>query len=517
MDATPIGGDPTRRLRVGVYAVLIALAVGNMAGRILAVNAVNRADLESSVVAQRMKQAEAEFRAEGASEDAIRAKLIAARHAIEREERRQRPFLSGNDRSRWLAIRALVDHGTFAIEDLLDRHVWNTIDMVKHVGSDGQQHLYSSKPPLLIVLLAGEYWAIQQVTGWTLKEQPYEVVRTMLLTVNVPAMILLLAIVAGLAERLGRTDWGRIFVVATASLGTFLTTFAVVLNNHIIGAASAAVALYAVVRIWFDGDDRWRWYALAGLSAAFAAANELPALALLAMVAAGLLVRGWFGHWRPWLLGFVPAAAAVVVAFFAANYAAHDSLRPPYMHRGATAAGPGDDWYSYSYEIAGQEKKSYWLDPQGIDRGEPSRATYALHALIGHHGVFSLTPVWALSVLGLCIWLARGTPRERQLAAAIALLSLVCMVFYIGLRPQDDRNYGGMTSGFRWLFWLAPLWLVAMLPAADWVSGCRKRMAVALVLLVFSVLSASYPTWNPWTQPWIFNWLESCGWRPAFG
>ena len=62
MESTPIGGDPTRRLRVGVYAVLIALAVGNMAGRILAVNAVNRAELESSVIAQRMKQAEAEFR-----------------------------------------------------------------------------------------------------------------------------------------------------------------------------------------------------------------------------------------------------------------------------------------------------------------------------------------------------------------------------------------------------------------------------------------------------------------------
>jgi hypothetical protein len=40
-------------------------------------------------------------------------------------------------------------------------------------------------------------------------------------------------------------------------------------------------------------------------------------------------------------------------------------------------------------------------------------------------------------------------------------------------------------------------------------------MAAALVLLAFSTLSASYPTWNPWVQPWIYNWLEACGWRPA--
>ena len=36
---------------------------------------------------------------------------------------------------------------------------------------------------------------------------------------------------------------------------------------------------------------------------------------------------------------------------------------------------------------------------------------------------------------------------------------------------------------------------------------------VALVLLAFSVLSASYPTWNPWIQPWIYNWMQACGWR----
>ena len=47
-------------------------------------------------------------------------------------------------------------------------------------------------------------------------------------------------------------------------------------------------------------------------------------------------------------------------------------------------------------------------------------------------------------------------------------MTLICLVFYILLRPQEDRNYGGMTSGFRWMFWFAPLWLVVMIPAARW-------------------------------------------------
>jgi hypothetical protein len=319
--------------------------------------------------------------------------------------------------------------------------------------------------------------------------------------------VLMFAIIASFAERFGTTDWGRIFVVAAAACGTFLTTFAVVLNNHVIGAVSAAVALYAFVRIWFDGDTRIRWFALAGLAAAFTAANELPALAFFALMAAILLLASS----RAWLLGFLPSAAVVATAFFGTNYWAHDSFRPPYAHRSETDSE--DNWYAYTYTLDGKERKSYWLDPQGIDRGEPTKSAYVLHSLIGHHGIFSLTPVWALSVIGLGIWLLRGTSGERQLAAGIAIVSLVVLAFYIGLRPQSDRNYGGMTSGLRWAFWMAPLWLAAVIPAADRLTRSRAAMAVGLTLLAFSVMSASYPTWNPWTQPWIYNWLVHHGWQ----
>lgn len=507
---TEVAADPTRRLRLSVYALLIALAAGDMSGRLLAVNAVNRQELEVSRIGQRLAAAEKEFRAEGIAEDAIQAKLAAAKQLIEREERRQRPFLSGNDRSRWLAIRALAESGSFEIDAYMDANIWNTIDMVKHRGRDGEMHLYSSKPPLLIVLLAGEYWAINKVTGWTLADNPYEVGRLMLFTVQVLPMLLMLAIVASLAERFGKTDWGRIFVVAAAAFGTMLTPFVVVLNNHTIAAVSTAVALYAFVRICCDDSRQWRWFALAGLAAAFTAANELPALAFFALLAAAMLWK----NWRLTLAGFAPFAVLVLAAAFGTNHWAHDSWRPPYAHRSATDSD--DNWYHYSYTLGGKERQSYWLDPQGIDKGEPSKLDYAFHCFVGHHGIFSLTPVWLLSAWGAWIWLRRGTTAERQLAAGIALLTVVVLTFYIGLRPQIDRNYGGMTSGLRWLFWLAPLWLAVMLPAADRMAQCRRGMSVALVLLAFSASSASYPTWNPWTQPWIYSWLQSCGWR-GFG
>lgn len=504
---TSSGGETSAQLRWGVYALLIALAVGNMAGRLLAVNSVNRADLETHLINAELRRAERDLRAQELSEEQLQQELAEAQDRIKAEMQLQRPFLSANDRSRWLAARALVEQGTFAIDGLIDPHVWNTIDMVQHVGPDGQLHLYSSKPPLLATLVAAEYWLLRQLTGMTLDREPYFLGRLMLVTINILPLALMFAIVASLAERWGTTDWGRIFVVAAATFGTFLTTFAVVLNNHGVAAVSAAVALYAWARIRCDGDVRLRWFVLAGLASAFTAANELPALAFLACVAVAL----WKDHSRAWLTAFLPAAALVVVAFFATNYAAHQSFRPPYMHRSAT--DPEDNWYAYTYTVDGVERRSYWQNRQGIDRGEPSRLSYAWHALLGHHGIFSLTPIWLLSVAGVFMWIRHGDPQQRQLAWATAGLTVVCLIFYLGLRPQGDRNYGGMTSGLRWMFWFAPLWLAVLLPAADWAARTRIRKSIAATLLAFSVLSASYPTWNPWTHPWIYNWLEYCGWQ----
>ena len=490
------------QLRWGVYALLIAIAVGNTTGRLMAVNSVNKIDLQAHLIRQDLQRTEQRLKAKQLTAEQYERELAAAKERIFANRQLERPFLSANDRSRWLAIRALVEHGTYEIDAVLDRTIWNTIDMVQHRGRDGELHLYSSKPPLLYTLLAGEYWLISKATGMTLASNPYVVGRLMLVTINVLPLALMFFFIAKLVECVGATDWGRIFVVAAGTLATLLNTFAVSLNNHIVAAVSATLALYAVVRVWCDGETRRRYYVTAGFFAAFTAANELPALAFLALVALAL----WTCDRRAWLQGFLPAALLVVVAFFATNYAAHDCLSPPYMHK--SSDDPEENWYMYSYTIDGVERESYWMNRQGIDQGEPLKLTYALHTLIGHHGIFSLTPIWLLSAVGVVMWWRCGDPRRQGLAIGIAMLTIVCLVFYIALRPQVDRNYGGMTSGLRWMFWFAPLWLVAMIPTADWIARSRARQTVALLLLAISVFSVSYPTWNPWTQPWLHRWLD---------
>ena len=89
------------------------------------------------------------------------------------------------------------------------------------------------------------------------------------------------------------------------------------------------------------------------------------------------------------------------------------------------------------------------------------------------------------------------------------VVSVVVFAFY--LTRTQSYNYGGNTSGPRWLFWLIPLWLLAMPPAADRLAGSRAGRLLCAVLLGFSVLSVFYPAANPWRHPWILNLMEYTG------
>ena len=247
-----LAADPAEQsraaLRRGVYGLLMALSIGVMIGRIFAVNSVDRIGQENDLVSRAVARQVAD--AKTAGKTASPADLEQWQREARAKVDLQRPFLSANDRSRWDTIRSLVEHGTYAIDDIIAEPNWDTIDMVQHAGRDGKLHLYSSKPPLLATLLAGEYWLIYHITGASLGEHPFEIGRFMLITINVVPLWIFFVLLARLLERWGRSDWGRIYVMSAATLGTFLTTFAVTLNNHITAAVTTMIAIYAVIQIW---------------------------------------------------------------------------------------------------------------------------------------------------------------------------------------------------------------------------------------------------------------------------
>jgi len=530
---SPRRGESRARLRHGGYAILATVALAAVAGRIASVASVDRLGLEKRLVAEAVAKAEAA----GEKPDAA-----AIRDRIDREKRLLRPFLSGNDRSRWLTVRALVERGTFAIDDIVVEPGWDTIDAVVHPDAAGRLRLYSSKPPLLAVLAAGPYWLAHRLTGWTLGDHPFEMGRMLQVLYGLVPLGLFMAFAFRLVDRIGTSDWGRLWAAALAACGTLLDTFAIVFTNHVPAAACTAASAYLAHRIVVDGLRSSSGFALAGGAAALAAAFELPALAWLAAVL-GLLFRA---DPRRMLAAAAPAAAVVAAAALATNWVAHGSIAPPYAHREiahrADAPAPAvpagvtlregeswnpANWYDYAIRLPnGRLLTSYWRSPQGVDRGEASAANYALHALVGHHGIFSLTPAWLLVPPGLAIMAAgrrrweaprRGAAAlpwpggQQAFALAIAAVSLVVVCFYLA-RPPLDRNYGGTSSGFRWVFWLAPLWVAATVPAADRLAGGRAGRLLALLLLAASVVSVAAPTWTPWQSPWLERWLSHTGW-----
>lgn len=491
------------------------------------------------------------------------------------------PFHSANDRSRWCGVAALGGYGQFEIDPFLEirdpktkRKTWSTIDLVRHRGRDGKQHYYSSKPPLLTTLHAAVYAAVRSLTGLSLLKETFTTARIILLIVNLLPLALFWWVWGKYWSRQGLSEWAFAVTITFMLWGTFVSTFANTLNNHLPGALAAGTSLWAVLKIVEDRQHHWRWFVLAGIASAFCAACELPALSWAAAVAV-LLVQV---NIKRAIVGLAAGMLPIAIAFAVVNYLAHGDLKPPYAHRAvgefitsiehkgtvgkledattdiseavrkhgyslsnkavirptrtpdvmelwdeatqyrfavkSDVTRPDqslvnvyqwDDWYDYP--------NSYWYPDrkQGVDKGELNRATYLFQTTLGHHGVFSLTPIWLLLPLGMwTIWQrSLGPTRTRvfhpqvQVMLAIVTTSLVCFTFYM-MRPLEDRNYGGVSCGFRWMFWFTPLWCWLL---AHGLNRVRTRWSrrIAIAALAISIFSATFPWANPWTSPWLWT------------
>lgn len=523
-----MGAQDNQTLRQWCYTVLIALAAGQIAGRILSAEYVLEPSLHRP------------------------AELVGdPRRPWPSNPPPALPFFSSNDRSRWATIRALVEEGTYSVgyrmeypqaenlnhiqaQGLLLGRLLGSTSTLLMSGSSGPiipppplysdhgilfepgytsvdrvlhprtKRYYSSKPPLLPTLIAGEYWLLQRCFGWTLAEHPMLVAKAILFTWNWIPVIIYLVLLGRLIERYGQTDWGRIFTMGAACFATFISTFSITLNNHTQAATGLVFALYAFLQIWNSEPNyhapSWRWwhFVLAGFFAAWTACNELPAIIVLIGFAILLLMRSMLYT----LLVYVPSALVPISAFLYTNYLALGEWWPAYEKFGSI-------WYEYP--------GSYWAVRRGIDAAREPIWLYMFHLLLGHHGILSLSPIYLLSVISMCMPrvgmgnLQRGF---KLLLIFTAVVSLVVFLFYTTYvyYVLKTSNYGGWTSGPRWFFWLIPLWLLCMLPAADRMSASRMGRGVGYILLALSALSVAYPAWNPWRHPWIYNWMETLGW-----
>ena len=205
------------------------------------------------------------------------------------------------------------------------------IDKVAH-RAGCEIHYYSSKPTLLPTLLSAQYSMWKVVTGWNLEDHRFPMAKLILIFSNVLPFMLYLALIAILVHRFSQTIFTACVVILVAGLGTFLSTFAISLNNHL----PAAIAVSAVIFCGIQVKDRQvrglGWYVVAGLASAFAVSNELPALSFFCLAALAFLVMCP----RLFLLGFLPQQAwlqAPILVQLASPRKLEASVRSPTRRR----------------------------------------------------------------------------------------------------------------------------------------------------------------------------------------
>ena len=135
------------------------------------------------------------------------------------------PTFSSNDKSRWATVRALVEEGTYVIgrrsnfEDR-DRPLgrqgiiflpdYQSLDKVMDPETG---EFYSSKPPLFPTIVAGEYWLLRKLFGWSIDRDRWLVMAAILLTVNVLPLAVYLLLLSRLIDDYAETDFARLLDV----------------------------------------------------------------------------------------------------------------------------------------------------------------------------------------------------------------------------------------------------------------------------------------------------------------
>ena len=419
---------------------------------------------------------------------------------------RAEPLRSANDRSRWATVRALTERGDFRIDPYEFQRGWSTIDQVQIDGN-----LYSTKPALLPIAAAAISLPVEALTGWNLADDPAPHTRWALLLLNLLPFAAALWAVRGLLTDVARTDLARFLALGTLAFATPISAFLPVFNNHTIAACCCALAAVPLVRIRL-GTRNGVTFVAAGLFAALTVCNELPA----GLLGLGALAVCWFADRRLTLTRFAPAAALPLALFAASTIWQTGSLRPFYLSYGTEA-----------YEFVRHGRPSYWMNPTGLDAARDGFWAYLFHCTFGHHGLFSLTPIWLLAAWGWgrgAVSLVRGKEEQNEpgtaeptgahpldgFAAAVGLLSLGVLAFY--LTRTENYNYGGTSVALRWMIWLAPLWALSLAPLADRFAGRRGFVPLAATLLTLSTASAWLDAPNPWQHPWLMRALDGRGW-----
>jgi hypothetical protein len=152
--------------------------------------------------------------------------------------------------------------------------------------------------------------------------------------------------------------------------------------------------------------------------------------------------------------------------------------------------------------------QNYWNSQQQhlIDAIEPPKWRYTLHFLIGHHGIFSFTPVFLFALPTLFLNLKNRSQDFNE--ALVVSMSLCGMLTYYILRTH---NYGGICIGARWFILIMPMLVLFALRFAEKYSKPHMRRLFWLSIAI-SVYNSVQGMKSPWQLSAWYDYFAAWNW-----
>jgi hypothetical protein len=335
--------------------------------------------------------------------------------------------------------------------------------------------LISSKPPIMPLIMTGEYLMLNKVLGWSLddRDDTNRCIRFMTMTIVGFSYLLALVFFAKTLTLFVDDERTRVVMLVALAFGTQLWGYSVNINNHVPGAGMMTVAMYFALGMATGKlAPTWWRFLLFGLTGGLVPTLDVPASIFIAICGLYLLVKQPKGTLTWTLLGAaIPLAVHFYIMVTVTGSPLPVQVRKPL----------------YQYET------SYWRHPRGIDALSEPKGTYLFHMTVGRCGLFSLYPILLLGFIAGIRALGDRALAHRKLILG-GLAGFLIVTLYYAARTN---NYGGEAFGFRWYIIAMP---VLLLMAAPLVATFKARWQwIALVLMLcVSLFSAWQATVTPW-------------------
>ncbi|MEL6341013.1 MAG: hypothetical protein AAFQ65_13985 [Myxococcota bacterium] len=359
---------------------------------------------------------------------------------------RHRVAGNANVLSRLITVERLLDAETFAHDGTPFQP---SIDAVMIDGK-----IYSSKSPTYSMVLAALAWPAHAITGAGVYQHQKAYLWWLILAHQVIPYLLMLGLASLWIRSRSDHPWTRAIFMIALSFGCLPFGYAVTLNNHTPTAVFVFLMWMLTQRLLSSAPSRDSLLAFCiGILGGLAVSYELTS-GIFTPAFAGVLMTKKRRYGPLLVLGAVVATLPMFLGYWAMS----GSVVPFYLR---------PELYDYP--------GSFWLDPQGTDAITEPKWLYAFNALFGHHGMFSLSPILALGVLGL-IWRSRD---GDWLSLAILIGASIVVLYII----STTHNYGGRSLGMRWFAQFAPLLVVGAVPVLEWIRE-RPRLHPGLYILL---------------------------------